>query len=65
MKILFIHPPLDDGNTRKPNTQLLFPWGFATVARMLEDDGHEITILDIYAHDLLRSEVLTLIAFSR
>ena len=57
MKILFIQPPLGDGNTRIPLAQRLFPWGFATVARFLEDDGHEIMVLDVYAKDLVRVEV--------
>ena len=57
MKVLFIQPPLGDGNTRMPLKQRLFPWGFATVARFLEDDGHEITVLDVYAKDLVRVEV--------
>jgi len=57
MKILFIQPPLSDGNTRMPLKQRLFPWGFATVARFLEDDGHEIMVLDVYAKDLIKAEV--------
>ena len=57
MRILFIQPPLGDGNTRMPLKQRLFPWGFATVARFLEDDGHEVTVLDVYAKDLVKTEV--------
>ena len=57
MQILFIQPPLGDGNIRMPWGQRLFPWGFATVARFLEDDGHEVTVLDAYAKDLGKTEV--------
>jgi radical SAM superfamily enzyme YgiQ (UPF0313 family) len=40
-----------------PLNQRLFPWGLATMARCLEDDGHEIKVLDIFAKDMIRSEV--------
>ncbi|MFQ5646956.1 MAG: B12-binding domain-containing radical SAM protein [bacterium] len=40
-----------------PARRRMFPWGFATIARLLEDDGHEISVLDIYAHGFLRDEV--------
>jgi hypothetical protein len=57
VKLLFIQPPLGDGNTRMPLNQRLFPWGLATVARCLEEDGHEISALDVYARDLIKAEV--------
>jgi anaerobic magnesium-protoporphyrin IX monomethyl ester cyclase len=57
MRTLFVQPPMGDGNSRMPGFQRLFPWGFATVARFLEDDGHEIQVLDVYASDLIRTEV--------
>lgn len=52
MKILVVQPPLGTGTTRMPLNQRLFPWGLATMARCLEDDGHEIKVLDIYASDM-------------
>lgn len=57
MKILVVQPPLGTGTTRMPLNQRLFPWGLATMARCLEDDGHEIKVLDIYASDMVREEV--------
>lgn len=57
MNILFIQPPLGDGTTRMPLSQRLFPWGLATVARCLADDGHKIEVLDVYAQNLVRAEV--------
>jgi anaerobic magnesium-protoporphyrin IX monomethyl ester cyclase len=57
VNILMIQPPFGDGNTRMPLKQRLFPWGFATVARCLEDDGHDIQVLDIYGSDLVKTEV--------
>ncbi len=57
MRILVVQPPLGDGNTRMPLNQRLFPWGLATLAKCLEDDGHEIKVLDVYARDLIRSDV--------
>ena len=57
MKILFIYPHIGDGSRRQPQAKRYFPWGIATVMRFLEDDGHEINLLDIYGNDLLPNEV--------
>ena len=57
MKILFIYPHIGDGKRRQPRLKRYFPWGFATVMRFLEDDGHEVHLLDIYGNDLLPNEV--------
>jgi len=56
MKILAIQPPLEAGEVRRPGSRL-FPWGFATVMKLLEDDGHEIIVLDIWAEDMIKHEV--------
>jgi radical SAM superfamily enzyme YgiQ (UPF0313 family) len=58
MNILFIQPPLGEGRKKRPLKQRLFPWGFATVIKCVEDDGHDVQLLDIYANDLIREEVL-------
>lgn len=57
MKILFIYPHIGDGSKRQPHVKRYFPWGIATVMRFIEDDGHEISLLDIYGNDLLPDEV--------
>jgi radical SAM superfamily enzyme YgiQ (UPF0313 family) len=57
MKILFIYPHIGDGKRRQPNQKRYFPWGFATVMRLVEEDGHEVHLLDIYGDDLLPNEV--------
>ncbi len=57
MKILFIYPHIGDGSRRQPKVKRYFPWGVATVMRCLEDEGHEISLLDIYGNDLLPHEV--------
>jgi radical SAM superfamily enzyme YgiQ (UPF0313 family) len=57
MKILFIYPHIGDGKRRQPNLKRYFPWGFATVMRFVENDGHEVHLLDIYGNDLLPGEV--------
>ena len=57
MKILFIYPHIGDGSERQPHVKRYFPWGVATVMRFLENDGHEIGLLDIYGNDLLPHEV--------
>ncbi len=57
MKILFVYPHTHEGFKRFPSAKRYFPWGPATVMKYLENDGHEIIILDIYAQDLLRNEV--------
>ncbi len=59
MRLLFVQPPLGDGTKRMPNKARIYPWGFASIARCLEDDGHEIAVLDVYADDLIREEVET------
>lgn len=57
MKILFIYPHIGDGKIRTPKIRRYFPWGFATVMQMLENDGHQIQLLDIYGNDFLPDEV--------
>ena len=57
MKILFIYPHIGDGSRRHPKVKRYFPWGIATVMRYVEDDGHDIDLLDIYGNDLLPHEV--------
>ena len=57
MDILFIYPHIGDGSKREPEYKRYFPWGVATVMRFLEDDGHKISLLDIYGNDLLPDEV--------
>jgi anaerobic magnesium-protoporphyrin IX monomethyl ester cyclase len=57
MKILFIYPHIGDGKRRQPNLKRYFPWGFATVMRFVENDGHEVHLLDVYGNDLLPNEV--------
>jgi anaerobic magnesium-protoporphyrin IX monomethyl ester cyclase len=57
MKLLFIYPHIRGGQERTPDAKRYFPWGAATVMRCLENDGHEIQLLDIYGNDLLPQEV--------
>ena len=57
LRILFIYPHLGDGSRRMPETKRYFPWGPATVMSALENDGHEVLLLDIYGLDLLPNEV--------
>jgi anaerobic magnesium-protoporphyrin IX monomethyl ester cyclase len=57
MKILFLYSHTHQGIKRYPASKRYFPWGPATVLKYLENDGHEIDVLDIYAEDLLRPEV--------
>jgi len=57
MNILCVQPRFGDSDKRTPLKQRIFPWGFATVIRCLEDDGHDIQVLDIYGKDLLQAEV--------
>lgn len=57
MKILLIQSPVGDIDSRIPVEHGLFPWGLATVARFLEDDGHEIQVHDIFARWLSRADV--------
>ena len=57
MKILFLYSHTHQGIKRYPASKRYFPWGPATVLKYLENDGHEIEVLDIYAEDLLRPEV--------
>jgi radical SAM superfamily enzyme YgiQ (UPF0313 family) len=57
MKILFIYPHIGDGKRRLPNLKRYFPWGFATVMRFAENDGHEVHLMDIYGNALLPNEV--------
>ena len=58
MNLLIIQAPLGDGSQRTETNQRLFPWGLALVARCLEDDGHQIEILDVYGLDMIREEIL-------
>lgn len=57
MRILFVYPHIGDGRERQPHVKRYFPWGVATVMRFLEDDGHEVGLLDIYGNDLIPNEV--------
>jgi radical SAM superfamily enzyme YgiQ (UPF0313 family) len=57
MEILFIYPHIGDGRKRQPEVKRYFPWGVATVMRFLEENGHSISLLDIYGNDLLPDEV--------
>lgn len=57
MRILFVYPHIGDGRERQPHVKRYFPWGVATVMRFLEDDGHEVGLLDVYGNDLIPSEV--------
>jgi anaerobic magnesium-protoporphyrin IX monomethyl ester cyclase len=57
MKLLFIYPHIRDGQQRAPDAKRYFPWGLATVMKCLENDGHEVQLLDIYGNDLLPFEV--------
>ena len=56
MKILAVQLPLEAGEIRRSGSRL-FPWGFATVMKLLEDDGHEIVVFDIWAEDMIKHEV--------
>lgn len=58
MNLIIIQAPLGDGSQRTETNQRLFPWGLAQVARCLEDDGHQIEILDVYGLDMIREEIL-------
>lgn len=57
MKVLFVYPHIGDGKRRLPNLKRYFPWGFATVMRLVEMEGHEVHLMDIYGNDLLPNEV--------
>ncbi|NPV85839.1 MAG: B12-binding domain-containing radical SAM protein [Anaerolineae bacterium] len=58
MKLLFIQPPgQGDGSTRRPTKQRLFPWGLASVIQYLQNDGHEISVLDVHGADMINPEV--------
>lgn len=57
MKVLVVNPHIRDGLHRTPGVKRYFPWGLATVMRRLEEDGHELELLDIYGEDLLPAEV--------
>ncbi len=57
MRVLFIYPHLGDGSRRLPEVKRYFPWGPATVMSCLENEGHEVSLLDIYGRDLLPYEV--------
>ena len=57
IKILVINPHIRDGLSRTPGVRRYFPWGLATVMRRLEDDGHEISLLDVYGKDMLQHEI--------
>jgi len=57
VRLLFIYPHTLDGQKRIPGDRRYFPWGMATVMRCLENDGHELLLLDVYGNDLLPFEV--------
>jgi anaerobic magnesium-protoporphyrin IX monomethyl ester cyclase len=57
MRLLFIYPHTSDGQKRAPGDRRYFPWGVATVMRCLENEGHELILLDVYGNDLLPFEV--------
>jgi len=56
MKVLFIQPPHHfDGKSRRPG---FFPVGLGHLASVLMKEGHEVGVLDIWAQQLSRDEVL-------
>lgn len=56
MKILLIQPPhYYGGKSRAPN---FFPIGLGYIARVLLDAGHNVEVLDIYAHQYKKEEVI-------
>lgn len=60
MKILLVEPPHYYGvNSRPPSS---FPLGLAYVAGVLNSAGHELELMDIYAHQLKDIEVTRKIA---
>lgn len=63
-KILLINPPfnpdkfLDDDYFSKGKQAPLFPFGIAYIASYLMKHGHEVEILDIYARQLSKEQVI-------
>ena len=56
MKVLFIQPPhYFGGESRRP---AFFPVGFGYLTARLLEEGHEVEVFDIWAHQLTKEEVL-------
>ena len=56
MKVLLIQPPhYYDGGSRPPTN---FPLGLGYIARVLHNAGHQVDVLDIWAHQWTNQEVI-------
>jgi len=56
MKVLLIQPPhYFEGFSREPDN---VPLGLAYLARSLLDHGHQVQVLDIWAHQYVREQIL-------
>lgn len=56
MRVLLVQPPHYYGNNSRPPQQ--FPLGLGYIARVLNDAGHDLVVLDIYAHQYSNEEVV-------
>ncbi|MFA5068971.1 MAG: radical SAM protein [Candidatus Omnitrophota bacterium] len=59
-KILLIHPPFGTGNDKRPPDIFdpHFPWGLGYITGILRQNGFDIELFDIYAHQWNRQEAL-------
>jgi len=61
--ILVIHPPFGTGNDKRPPNIFdpHFPWGLGYICSAMLNEGYDIEIIDIYAYQWNKNEVLGLL----
>ncbi|NCA93456.1 hypothetical protein EOM82_09585, partial [bacterium] len=59
-KILLIHPPFGTGDDKRPPDIFdpHFPWGLGCITGILRQNGFDMDLFDIYAHQWNRQEAL-------